>query len=112
MRTTPCSARPPQAGRAAITFRSSTADEVFDLLARGYGLTRRERQLVALMLDGLAAKQLAAALSIPPNTVQDHRKAIFGKTRLRSRRELVSHLAGRSPEHHMHGRRNRLDAIS
>jgi DNA-binding CsgD family transcriptional regulator len=85
-------------GHAAITIRSATADEVFDLLAKAYDLTRRERQLVALMLDGLATKQLAAALCISPHTVQDHLKAIFAKTNLRSRRELVSHLAGRIPQ--------------
>jgi DNA-binding CsgD family transcriptional regulator len=85
-------------GRAAITIRSATPDEVFDLLARAYDLTRRERQLVALMLDGLATKQLAAALCISPHTVQDHLKAVFAKTGLRSRRELVSHLAGRLPQ--------------
>jgi DNA-binding CsgD family transcriptional regulator len=82
-------------GHAAITIRSATADEVFDLLAKAYDLTRRERQLVALMLDGLATKQLAAVLCISPHTVQDHLKTIFAKTKLRSRRELVSHLAGR-----------------
>jgi DNA-binding CsgD family transcriptional regulator len=85
-------------GHVAITIRSATADEAFDLLARAYDLTRRERQLVALLLDGLATKQLAAALSISPHTVQDHLKAIFAKTGLRSRRELSSHLAGR-PAH-------------
>jgi DNA-binding CsgD family transcriptional regulator len=83
-------------GQAAITIRRATTDEVFDFLARAYDLTRRERQLVALMLDGLATKQLAAALSISPHTVQDHLKAIFAKTHFRSRHELVSHLAGRS----------------
>jgi DNA-binding CsgD family transcriptional regulator len=85
-------------GHAAITFRSATGEEVFDLLARTYDLTRRERQLVGLMLDGLATRQLAAALCISPHTVQDHLKAIFAKTGLRSRRELVSHLAGRAPD--------------
>jgi len=85
-------------GNAAITIRSATADEVFDLLAKAYDLTRRERQLVALMLDGLATKQLAAALCISEHTVQDHLKAIFAKTHLHSRRELVSHLAGRIPQ--------------
>lgn len=84
-------------GKAAITIRSAAADEVFDLLAKAYDLTPRERQLVALMLDGLSTKQLAAALHISPHTVQDHLKAIFAKARLRSRRELVSHLAGRIP---------------
>jgi DNA-binding CsgD family transcriptional regulator len=82
---------------AAITIRAAAAEEVFDLLAKAYDLTPRERQLVALMLDGLSTKQLAAALHISPHTVQDHLKAIFAKTSLRSRRELVSHLAGRAP---------------
>jgi DNA-binding CsgD family transcriptional regulator len=83
-------------GGAAITIRHATTDEIFDFLAAAYDLTRRERQLAALMLDGLATKQLAAALCISPHTVQDHLKAIFAKTQLRSRRELVSHLAGRA----------------
>jgi hypothetical protein len=30
-------------------------------------------------------------------TIQNHLKAIFAKTRVRSRQELVSHLAGRIP---------------
>jgi DNA-binding CsgD family transcriptional regulator len=79
-----------------ITIRSATTDEVFDLLAKAYDLTRRERELVSLMLDGLATKQLATALSISPHTVQDHLKTIFAKTDLRSRGALVSHLAGRT----------------
>jgi DNA-binding CsgD family transcriptional regulator len=82
-------------GQVAITFRAATTDEVFDLLARTYDLTRRERQLVSLVLDGLATKQLAVALSISPHTVQDHLKAIFLKTGVRSRPELVGRLSGR-----------------
>lgn len=85
-------------GQAVITIRHATTDEVFDFLARAYDLTRRERELAALMLDGLATKQLAAALCISPHTVQDHLKAIFAKARVRSRRELVSHLTGRAGE--------------
>jgi len=80
-------------GRAAITFRHATSDEIFDFLARAHDLTARERQLVALMLDGLATKQVAAALCISAHTVQDHLKAVFAKTGVRSRRELVSHLS-------------------
>jgi DNA-binding CsgD family transcriptional regulator len=82
-------------GNVAITFRAATVDEVFDLLAKTYDLTRRERQLVRFVLDGLATKQLALALSISAHTIQDHLKAIFAKTRVRSRRELISHLGGR-----------------
>jgi DNA-binding CsgD family transcriptional regulator len=82
-------------GRAAITFRHATVDEIFDFVAKAHDFTRRERQLVALVLDGLGTKQLAAALCISPHTVQDHLKGIFAKTRVRTRRELVAHLAGR-----------------
>jgi DNA-binding CsgD family transcriptional regulator len=42
-------------------------------MVRAHGLTPRERQLVALMLDGLSTRQLAAALCISPYTVQDQR---------------------------------------
>jgi DNA-binding CsgD family transcriptional regulator len=84
-------------GHVAITIRAASPDEVFDLLCMTYDFTRRERQLVALVLDGLATKQLAQAMSISQYTVQDHLKAVFGKTGLRSRRELISHLAGRVP---------------
>jgi DNA-binding CsgD family transcriptional regulator len=82
-------------GRVAVTIRAASSDEAFDLLCKTYDLTQRERRLVALVLEGLATKQLAEALCISPHTVQDHLKAIFAKSRLRSRRELVSHLAGR-----------------
>lgn len=84
-------------GGVAITIRAATGDEIFDLLCMTYDLSRRERELVALVLDGLATKQLAQALCISTYTVQDHLKTIFAKTRVRSRRELISHLAGRIP---------------
>jgi DNA-binding CsgD family transcriptional regulator len=79
-------------GHVAITLRESTPEEVLDLLCRTYDLTRREREVVALVLEGLATKQLAHALCISPHTVQDHLKAIFAKTGVRSRRELIGQL--------------------
>jgi DNA-binding CsgD family transcriptional regulator len=77
----------------AITIRAASVHETFDVLCRTYELTRRERQLAALILEGLATKEVAHALHISSYTVQDHLKAIFAKTGTRSRRELVSHLA-------------------
>jgi len=84
------------AGDVAITVRAASSDEIFDLLCKAHGLTRRERQLAALLLEGLATKQLAQAFCISPHTVQDHLKAIFVKTGLNSRRELTSYLTGRA----------------
>jgi len=76
-------------GRVAVTIRSATGDEVFDVLSKAHGLTPRERQLATLVRAGLATGELARALRISPYTVQDHLKAIFDKTGVRSRRDLV-----------------------
>jgi DNA-binding CsgD family transcriptional regulator len=80
--------------RVAITVRAATGDEVASILCRAHALTRRERQLVALLRRGLATKQVSDTLGISSHTVQDHLKAIFEKTGVRSRRELISHLVG------------------
>ncbi len=90
-----------EASHVAITMRAATGDEVVEILCRAHGLTARERQIVALLRAGLATKQMSAALGISSYTVHDHVKAIFEKTGVRSRGELVSHLtatAGRSPD--------------
>jgi DNA-binding CsgD family transcriptional regulator len=80
--------------RVVITIRSATADEIFDVLCKAYGLSGRERQLVSLARGGRATVQLARILGISQYTVQDHLKTIFDKTGVRSRRELMSHLVG------------------
>jgi DNA-binding CsgD family transcriptional regulator len=80
--------------RVAVTLRAATADEIVDLLCSAHGLTRRERQLVALLRAGMATKRVSEALGISPYTVQDHLKAIFEKTGVHSRSELISHLVG------------------
>jgi DNA-binding CsgD family transcriptional regulator len=80
------------AADVAITIRPAHAAEMFDLLCRVYGLSRRERELAALVLEGLDTKRLAGALSISSWTVQDHLKSLFGKTGTRTRGELVSQL--------------------
>ena len=59
------------------------------LLMRAYGLTPRERQVTGLVLRGLSTRALADSLDISEATVQQHLKAIFDKTGVHSRRELV-----------------------
>jgi DNA-binding CsgD family transcriptional regulator len=83
-------------GQVAITIRAATGDEVFDFLSRARDLTARERHLTSLVLHGLSTEQLARALHISPYTVKDHLKAIFDKTAVRSRRELISEFTGRT----------------
>jgi DNA-binding CsgD family transcriptional regulator len=55
-----------------------------------YGLTKQEQRLTTLVCSGASTGEIATRLRITSNTVQDHLKAIFDKTGVRSRRELVA----------------------
>jgi DNA-binding CsgD family transcriptional regulator len=55
-----------------------------------YGLTAREQEIARSVLGGLATIEIARTLQISPHTVQQHLKAIFEKTAVSSRRELVA----------------------
>lgn len=63
--------------------------------ARLAGLSRRERQVLALLLDGRMNKRIASDLNISAKTVEDHRASIMKKTGARSLAELVQ-LAART----------------
>ncbi|MFM4667933.1 LuxR C-terminal-related transcriptional regulator [Aeromonas media] len=56
----------------------------------GESLTRRERQVAGLLLQGLDTEAIAAELGIGSGTVKNHRKHLYGKLRLGSRAELFS----------------------
>lgn len=52
-------------------------------------LTRRERDILRLLCQGLKNKQIAQALAIAPGTVKVHLMHLFEKTGARSRYELA-----------------------
>jgi NarL family two-component system response regulator LiaR len=52
-------------------------------------LSTRERQVVRLGAEGMSNKQIAAALSIGPRTVQTHWRNIFDKLGVYSRTEAI-----------------------
>lgn len=83
------------AGQVALTIRASTPDEVLERLARAYGLSARERELLALVVEGLATDRIARELVISPHTVKDHLKAVYDKVGVHSRPELVAQVLGR-----------------
>lgn len=67
--------------------------ERFALLAAPpghYGLTRREREILALLVEGLAMKQVAGRLEISYHTVDTHVRNIYDKLHVRSRAEAVA----------------------
>jgi DNA-binding CsgD family transcriptional regulator len=79
-------------GAIAVTFRPAGTGETFDLLARAWSLSGRERQLVALIATGLDTRALFQRLFISPHTVQDHLKSVFTKVGVHGRRELLAQL--------------------
>jgi DNA-binding NarL/FixJ family response regulator len=60
----------------------------------GYGsLTPREQQVLRMLAEGLAAKDIADRLCISPKTVENHRTNIMNKLDLHSSMELVRYAA-------------------
>lgn len=56
----------------------------------GIALTTREREILALLADGLGNKQIAARLGISANTVKTHLELLFDKLGVSSRAEAVA----------------------
>ena len=55
-----------------------------------YHITDREAEVIDLVGQGLTNKEIAAALSLSVNTVNNHIANIFGKTGVRSRIDLLN----------------------
>jgi DNA-binding CsgD family transcriptional regulator len=84
---------PGAAGGYAITLQHARTDDLAPLLMRAWSLTRREREVAQLALDGLSGEEIAATLFISAHTARDHLKAIFGKLGIHRRRDLTAVLA-------------------
>jgi DNA-binding CsgD family transcriptional regulator len=74
----------------AIVIEPASRAELEPVIVAGYGLTAREAQTMTLMLRGLPAKQIAATLQVTTHTANDHIKAIYAKTGVGSRGELMA----------------------
>jgi DNA-binding CsgD family transcriptional regulator len=59
-------------------------------IAPQWGLSQREAEVAGLVLRGLSNREIAEQLHISPNTVKTHLRAVFEKSGLRSRFELIS----------------------
>jgi FixJ family two-component response regulator len=83
--------------------RRSREKSSSDARVRFESLTRRERQIMALVTDGLMNKQVAGRLGISEMTVKIHRGNVMRKMRAKSLADLVLTaeslaIRGRAPE--------------
>ena len=58
------------------------------------GLTERQGDILALLLDGLPNKRIAQALSLSESTVKEHVSAVLARMGAHSRVELMTRLRG------------------
>jgi NarL family two-component system response regulator LiaR len=87
-----------QAIRAAHAGRSTLSPEAAQALvhatsqpqAPGIDLSEREREVLALMVDGLNNTQIAAKLTVSPSTVKSHVSSILTKLGVASRTEAAT----------------------
>lgn len=73
----------------AIAIGPADPGELAALVLDAYALTTREREVTQLVLLGRSTAQIGVALGVSEYTVQDHLKAVFAKTGVRSRRDLI-----------------------
>jgi DNA-binding CsgD family transcriptional regulator len=82
------------AGGYVITVEAARSDDLAPLLMRAWSLTAREREVGHLVIDGLSSQDIAQALFISAHTARDHVRAIFGKTGVNRRKDLIATLTG------------------
>jgi DNA-binding CsgD family transcriptional regulator len=85
-------------GPIAVVVELAEPQATASLLLSAHGLTPREADVARLVLRGLSTTAIAESLYISRNTVQDHLKAVFDKTGVHSRRDLVGQFLAASPK--------------
>ena len=73
-----------------VQLRSADVATVLPAFAAWCGLSAREVEVLRLLVQGLAAKQVARRLGISVLTVGDHQRSLYRKAGVRGRDELVS----------------------
>lgn len=88
-----------EVGRGAAPINGYIARKMLDMFARlgtppapreEYGLTRREREILQLLVDGLTMQQSAERLNLSYHTIDNHVRHIYDKLHVHSRSGAVA----------------------
>jgi DNA-binding CsgD family transcriptional regulator len=79
-------------GRVAVVLQPATTDQLLPAIAAWHGLTPRQLDVLRLLLQGHAVKQIARRLGLSPHTIEDYLKALYRKTGTNSHQELIATL--------------------
>jgi DNA-binding CsgD family transcriptional regulator len=83
---------PERGSETMIVIEPAGPREVAWLKTSAYGLTKREREVVDLVVRGASTRQISQALHISEYTVQEHLSNVFEKVGERGRGALVKRL--------------------
>lgn len=80
------------AADVAVLLHQATAEDLVRIYAVHNGLSPREFEILELLVDGLASKQIARRLAISLLTVNGHLRSLYRKCQVTGREEIVSRL--------------------
>jgi DNA-binding CsgD family transcriptional regulator len=79
---------------AVLMERHSSGNTALSQISKQFDLTERERQTVELLLQGLTSKEIAARMSISPNTVKAFLRLVMVKMGVSTRSGIVGKVVG------------------
>jgi DNA-binding CsgD family transcriptional regulator len=84
--------RPGRRAETMVIIEPSRPQELAWLRVAAYGLSKRERAVVDLVVQGASTKEISRVLYISEYTVQEHLSNVFDKVGVRGRRALLKRL--------------------
>ena len=84
-----------ETGESACTTGNASENNLRAICSKAafeYGLTRREEEVLSLLIQGMTAQQIEDTLCVSNSTVKSHTHAVYQKTNVHSRTELVEKL--------------------